>query len=398
VGAESEKLFDAWLSSKGLPTYKASKISVRTENGSYHTSFNLERSGGDFIASVPVVIKTTTGKEDFIVLSDNESKTVELITDTEPMSLVIDPYYDVPRTLAPHETPAVMSAYLGSSKKVAVIGDKAFDCFGKLSTQGNVEVVSPKNFKLENYKGYSVLFAGVSDSFYEPYFGKAPSIESAGLQVKAYANPFSQGKVVVTVQGEPEGLEGVCRRLEHYGKYSELVFVKGRNVKKEIDRTDNGVVYDIKNRNIGFRVKDSLKLTDIVEETGKARLFYIGERHDQYAHHANQLSLIKLLHEKHGKIAIGMEMFQRPFQQALDDYTNGLIDERTMLVRTEYFKRWRFDYHLYKPILSYARKHNIRIIALNAPVEATRKISQSGLNSLTKKEREHTSHQVERLQ
>lgn len=394
AGVESEKLFDTWITSKGLPAYKASKISVKAENGAYVTSFSLERSGGDFIASVPVLIKTATGKEDFIIYSDNESKSVELMTDTEPMSLVIDPYYDVPRILSDVETPAVLSAYLGSTKKAAVIGDKAFDCLGALSTQGGVKAVSPEGFKLEDYKDYSVLFAGVDDGFYPQYFGRAPEAET-GLQVKTVKNPFGEGKVIVTVRGEADGIEGVCRRLEFYGKYSELVFVKGRNVKKEIERTENGIVYEIKDKRYGFRVKDALKLTDIVEEAGKARLFYIGERHDQYAHHANQLALIKLLHEKHGKIAIGLEMFQRPFQQALDDYTSGLIDERTMLERTEYFKRWRFDYHLYKPILTYARKHNIRVIAMNAPAEATKKIAEGGLVNLTDEERAHTSKEID---
>ena len=55
---------------------------------------------------------------------------------------------------------------------------------------------------------------------------------------------------------------------------------------------------------------------------------------------------------------------------------------------TEYFDRWRFDYRLYRPILRYAKQHNIPLLALNVPREITSKVSQSGLASLTDNERQ----------
>jgi uncharacterized iron-regulated protein len=84
-----------------------------------------------------------------------------------------------------------------------------------------------------------------------------------------------------------------------------------------------------------------------------------------------------------------MEMFQRPFQKVLDDYIDGVISERDMLKKSEYFKRWRFDYNLYRPILSFARENGIRVIALNAPAEATGKTAGEGLASLSAGEREY---------
>ena len=44
-----------------------------------------------------------------------------------------------------------------------------------------------------------------------------------------------------------------------------------------------------------------------------------------------ELEIIKDLHRRGRNIAIGMEMFQRPFQKALDDYIEGKIDEREFL-------------------------------------------------------------------
>ena len=44
-----------------------------------------------------------------------------------------------------------------------------------------------------------------------------------------------------------------------------------------------------------------------------------------------------------------------PSRRPLDDYISGAVDEREFLKRSEYFKRWGFDYNLYKPILDFAR-------------------------------------------
>ncbi len=117
------------------------------------------------------------------------------------------------------------------------------------------------------------------------------------------------------------------------------------------------------------------------------RVLFIGEYHDNYAHHINQKNIIQDLHEKGFNIAIGMEMFQRPFQQVLDDYICGKIDEKTMLQKSEYFTRWGYDYTLYQPIMLVAKENHIPVIALNLEKEITKKISKKGLESLTKEEK-----------
>ena len=81
-------------------------------------------------------------------------------------------------------------------------------------------------------------------------------------------------------------------------------------------------------------------------------------------------------------LAIGMEMFQQPFQPALDAYIAGEISEEEMLRRTDYFERWRFDYRLYRPILRYAREHGIPVIALNLDKEITTQVGKAGLEGL----------------
>ena len=128
-------------------------------------------------------------------------------------------------------------------------------------------------------------------------------------------------------------------------------------------------------------------IEQIIPALAEKRVVFIGERHDRYDHHLTRLEIIRRLHALNPKLAIGMEMFQQPFQQPLDEYVAGNSDEHTMLRATEYYQRWRMDYRLYAPILRYAREHGLPLIALNIPSEVTHNVAHTGLDGLNAEDR-----------
>lgn len=117
------------------------------------------------------------------------------------------------------------------------------------------------------------------------------------------------------------------------------------------------------------------------------RVVFVGETHDRYGHHLNQLAILQALQQHNPNLAIGVEWFQQPFQSVLNDYLTGNISESEMLNRSEYYGRWGYDYRLLRPIMAFAKAKHLPVIALNAPVELTRKVSQGGLEALTPAER-----------
>jgi uncharacterized iron-regulated protein len=126
----------------------------------------------------------------------------------------------------------------------------------------------------------------------------------------------------------------------------------------------------------------------VLKELSSARVVYLGETHDRPADHAAQLALIKALHCLNPtKLIIGMEMFQRPYQSALDRYLSGKFTETELQDQTQFKKRWGFPWELYAPILRFARTSQLPVVALNTPTEVTRKVSRTGLESLTPPER-----------
>lgn len=137
-------------------------------------------------------------------------------------------------------------------------------------------------------------------------------------------------------------------------------------------------------------VVDLANLTNLealIPRLADRRVVFVGEAHDRYEDHLNQLAIIRGLHQRGADLAIGMEMFQQPFQAALDAYIADEIDEDEMLRRTDYFERWRFDYRLYRPILRFAREQGIPVIALNLEREITTKVGDGGLEALSAEER-----------
>ncbi len=117
-------------------------------------------------------------------------------------------------------------------------------------------------------------------------------------------------------------------------------------------------------------------------------IVYVGERHDRYGDHLVQLEMIRALHQRHPKLAIGMEMFQRRYQKALDDYISGESNEQTFLKQSHYFSTWRLNYHLYRDILQYAKDNGIPVVALNQDNELVSKVADEGLEKLSQEEKD----------
>jgi uncharacterized iron-regulated protein len=137
-------------------------------------------------------------------------------------------------------------------------------------------------------------------------------------------------------------------------------------------------------------------MSDLLDRIADRRVVFVGESHDRYEDHLNQLAVIEGLHARGKSLAIGMEFFQQPYQAAIDAYVAGEIDEAEFLRRTEYFDRWRFDYRLYRPILSFAREKGIPVIALNLEAELTRRVGEVGIAGLTDAERARIPAEIDR--
>ena len=125
----------------------------------------------------------------------------------------------------------------------------------------------------------------------------------------------------------------------------------------------------------------TLDLDTLVLRLASVQVVLLGELHDRFEHHLNQLELICRL-RAHGPLAIGLEFFDTSAQRALDAYVHRHGDLDRLLRESRWFERWGFDPRHYAPILRHARTHRIALIALNVPGELVRKVARGGMDAL----------------
>lgn len=118
---------------------------------------------------------------------------------------------------------------------------------------------------------------------------------------------------------------------------------------------------------------------------GDARIVYIGETHDNPASHRLELQVLQALTDLHpGHQALGMEMFSRSQQPALDRWIAGELDEKAFLKESHWYGNWNMDFAYYRDLLILARERQIPVIALNADknlVESVRNNPPDKLNA-----------------
>ncbi len=144
-----------------------------------------------------------------------------------------------------------------------------------------------------------------------------------------------------------------------------------------LERAKEGEIFHIPT---GIRVTKG-QLLNIIKDS---RIIYIGETHDNMRAHQTQLEIIMGLNERSpGQIAVGMEMFQRPHQGAMDRWSRGELSEKDFLKESHWYRKWGMDYEYYKAILDYIREMHIPLLALNASSDLVKEVRNHGLNDLS---------------
>jgi uncharacterized iron-regulated protein len=134
---------------------------------------------------------------------------------------------------------------------------------------------------------------------------------------------------------------------------------------------------------------ETLSLETLAERLAQHRIIYIGEQHNRPEHHKVQLDLIRALGRKVPELSVGMEMFDRGYQKRLDRWSAGQMDEDAFIEQVHWYANWRYDFALYRDILTHIRSENIPLHALNLPFHIPPKIAAGGLDSLLPEDSRH---------
>ena len=390
TGENLDLYFAQWLDRKDIPDLEVQDVKLRVENGKLKLRFNILQKGTLFKLSVPVTIKTSENKTLKYIDVTNSPEKVAMTLDSPPTEIVIDEDNSIMRTLNRDERPPVLADVMGSKKVTVAATDAQRAVYEPLIEALGVKEVTwlrPKQITFSMVKEGTFLTTGFDNTLSNMLLG-GKETPNDGIRLKVYKNPYNPEKRILLLHAKnKEEVKAVIHKMTHYGKYSELAFRNGRNTHKSIKPAKNGISVLSRPSPTVLKPDNTKTLEDIFPELMKSRIVFVGEAHDQFAHHINQLDVIRKLHKAGAKIGVGMEMFQKPYQKVIDDYLAGQITESEFLKQTEYFNKWRYDYNLYKPIVDFLKENNIPLIALNIDGGISRKIGRKGIDSLSKYER-----------
>ena len=114
----------------------------------------------------------------------------------------------------------------------------------------------------------------------------------------------------------------------------------------------------------------------------------LGEIHTSAADHAWQLATLEAVHQRRPQLSLGLEMIPAARQPILDRYSRGQLDEAAFLKQVGWDQVWGHDPDLYLPLLRWARRRGVPLLALNAEPDVVRRVRRQGLAGVPVAERE----------
>ena len=375
--------FRQWVDRVGMPHIDVSVKDHSLKDDGFHIKISVKQKQ-PYRLKLNIFVKTYLGFEKKTFWINKKEQTLDVVINDEPLEVYIDKDYQIFRDLQWEETNPVI--YFSLARKDAVVYSQDKMVYVPISSYyRNGVLKNPDQFSFSDIYNRDVVILGAESPVVSRIFGKKLPTDISYVEV--FKNPFGD-KNVITVFNLKSVMQAkmVIGRIKHYGKYSKVVFDGFRITDKKIKNYQDGIRLNVRQKAEIVSEKGIRNFEEMINDANKSRVIYIGEQHTMFSNHAMQLNIIKALYRKYPKIAVGMEMFQRSKQNVINRYLNGEIDEKTFLKESEYYKAWKYNYHLYRPIIQFCKEKGIPIIGLNADRDLVRKVSQKGIESLSREE------------
>jgi aminopeptidase N len=388
-----DNFFEQWVHRSDLPVLAVKNVSIDYPDGIPQLSFTLfQASETPYHLVVSLRLYASEETVEKIVQTDVREKQVHIPLARIPSIMSLDPDYDLMRGLDEKEMAPVWSRFAGAEKKLVVLGVEGEEFWQPLLQQLKelgCEVKMAAETNDNDVAAGSVVFLGVDSPLARSLFAEVKH-PASGMTVDIRPHPLNYGQVAVLVSAADSAeVQKAAYKLKHYGKYSYLHFENGRMEDKKISETMQGLRYLIDSPPPGLAVEQASGFDGIIDQLAQSRVIYVGEEHTAYEDHLLQFRIIRTLYERGVNFAIGMEMFSRKAQGALDRFIAGETEEKTFLKEADYFAQWGYDYRLYRDIILYARRHRIPVIGLNIEKDVVSKVyRKGGLAELDEKEKE----------
>ena len=139
----------------------------------------------------------------------------------------------------------------------------------------------------------------------------------------------------------------------------------------------------------------SITFDQLMADLNRYQIIFVGENHTNSAHHAIQQKIIEAVFQNTPSMRVGMEMFDRSYQEVVDLWSAGVLDEETFLRKVHWYANWQFDFGLYRDILGFIKENRIKIVALNIPFYIPGRIRVGGIDNLADTDKQYLPKEID---
>ncbi len=381
-GLNLRSFFQQWLERTDIPDLTIEDIHIDQRGGRAQLSFTLVQNTAEpYLLTVPMRLSTLSGEQNTTLTTDTTRKTMAIEVDSLPVRLAVDDQYDLFRRLTSAELPPTWSQFLGAeTRNVVVPPDHLLPMYQPLLDvldHMGCRLLAAQEIDPDELAHGSWLFP--ADSAVRQSLFARPLPMAAGLRLDVRRSPLNPDEVMVLVDSTSvQETEQSVHKLNHYGAFSRLHFLDGDNTEQHTAATTNGITTPLIDKPSGVPDRARTDFDHIIDDLAQSWVVYLGEQHTDYTAHFLQLQIIQALKARDIPLVIGLEMFPRTSQQALDDFIQGNIDESGFIRESRYFEVWGYDYRLYRDIFLYARAKSIPLIGLNLDKGVTNQVFVDG--------------------
>jgi uncharacterized iron-regulated protein len=122
-----------------------------------------------------------------------------------------------------------------------------------------------------------------------------------------------------------------------------------------------------------------VKFSKMMKQIEDADIVLFGEDHNNSIIHWLQLQVTKAVFEQSPNLTLSTEMFEADDQLILNEYLAGYYDNKMFSTEAKLWKNYKTDY---KPLIEFAKKNKLPVVAANIPRRYARMIYKIGLTSL----------------
>lgn len=264
-----EQWLEQWLEQKGAPQISLDDVSVSKQHDGYALSIKIsqQQPGPAYRMQIPLEVtlkgETRPHRENIQLTEKSQLHTLKL--DQAPVSLTLDPDYDVFRLLHSNERPASLGRLFGAKKQLLVMPTdntaEQAETWQRLAAAwsdkyNNVEVIDdddPKKIEKAISGGDAVWLLGWNNKRLRDYQQRFSTVQTGSIaspSSKAYSQTLSGKTATIDKQAlhadkhaivlldtdnsrspmgfigtdDPAAITSMARKLTHYSSYGALAF------------------------------------------------------------------------------------------------------------------------------------------------------------------------------